>query len=141
MATGSERSDAVPAGAAGAATAQKRYTEQRANRRYDLALEFDLFHLWGANHLIWAGAGKTRNWSRNSILISWDKPLEAGSSVELVVRWSPSMQLVVVGRVLNSEPRGIVVRILRRRFRSQPDLGKITKNAPAAPRASGERAS
>ena len=121
-----------------AAAAQTSYPERRANRRYNLEVEFDLFHLWGANHLIWAGAGKTRNWSRNSILIAWDKPLEAGSSVELVVRWTPSVQLVVVGRVLNTEARGTVVRILRRRFRGKPDLAKLTRTAP---KASSERAS
>jgi len=137
----SERPDSEPAAASAPAGAPSTSTERRASRRYDLAVEFDLFHLWGANHLIWAGAGKTRNWSRNSILITWDKPLTQGSSVELVVRWSPNVQLVVVGRVLNSETRGTVVRILRRRFRGKPDLSDITNTAPASPRTSGERAS
>ena len=130
-----------PGAAAGAGAAQTKYVERRANRRYDLVVEFDLFHLWGANHLIWAGAGKTRNWSRNSILITWDKALEAGSSVELVVRWTPSVQLVIVGRVLHSEARGTVVRILRRRFRSKEDLGEITQTASPVAKTSGERAS
>ena len=141
MAADSERWRAAPGGADGAAAAQVTYTERRANRRYDLAVEFDLFHLWGANHLIWAGAGKTRNWSRNSILITWDKPLQTGSSVELVVRWTPRVQLVIVGRVLNIEARGTVVRILRRRFRSKEDLGAITETTPPASKTSGERAS
>ncbi len=121
-----------------AAGGRDSYPERRANRRYNLEVDFDLFHLWGANHLIWAGTGRTRDWSRNSILITWDKPLEAGSSVELVVRWTPSVQLVVVGRVLNTETRGTVVRILRRRFRGKPDLAKLTRTAP---KASSERAS
>lgn len=141
MGADSERPDSEPTAASASPQGQASYTERRASRRYDLAVEFDLFHLWGANHLIWAGAGKTRNWSRNSILIAWDKPLDAGSSVELVVRWSPNVQLVVVGRVLNSGARGTVVRILRRRFRGKPELSEITKTAPAAPRTSGERAS
>ena len=101
--------------------------ERRANQRYDLAVEFDLFHLWGVNHLIWAGAGRTRNWSRNSILIEWDKPLAEGSSVELVVRWSHNVQLVVIGRVLNVGARGTVIRILRRRFRAKSELAEITR--------------
>jgi hypothetical protein len=132
MAAESERPES------GAAATQTNYPERRANRRYNLEVEFDLFHLWGANHLIWAGAGKTRNWSRNSILITWDRPLEPGSSVELVVRWTPSVQLVIVGRVLNTEARGTVVRILRRRFRGKPDLAKLTRTAQ---KASSERAS
>lgn len=101
--------------------------ERRANRRYDLVVEFDLFHLWGANHLIWAGAGRTRNWSRNSILIEWEKPLPEGSSVELIVRWSHNVQLIVIGRVLHVEARGTVVRILRRRFRAKSELAEITR--------------
>ncbi len=141
MASDSEHPDSEPGAAAGAGAAQAKHAERRANQRYDLAVEFDLFHLWGANHLIWAGAGKTRNWSRNSILITWDKPLQTGSSVELVVRWTPRVQLVIVGRVLNIEARGTVVRILRRRFRSKEDLGAITETTPPASKTSGERAS
>jgi hypothetical protein len=95
--------------------------ERRANPRYDVELEFDLFHLWGDNHLVWAGSGRTLNWNRNSILISYNKPLTAGSSVEMVVRWASGVELVVVGRVLKSETRGTVVRIVRRRFRSQAE--------------------
>lgn len=123
----------------GAAPAKAGSTERRANHRYELAAEFEVFHLWGANHLIWAGAGKTRNWSRTSILVDWDKPLPAGSSVELVVRWSAEVQLVVVGRVLNSESRGTVVRILRRRFRTKPELADIPRTARRRPPASSDR--
>ena len=127
--------DSQPAASAGAARAQAKFTERRANRRYELVVEFDLFHLWGVNHLIWSGTGHTRNWSRNSILIDWDKPLAAGSSVELVVRWSGNVQLVVIGRVLNSEARGTVIRILRRRFRGKSELAEITRAAGPAPAA------
>jgi hypothetical protein len=120
--------------ATGAAAAKAGFTERRANQRYELVAEFEVFHLWGANHLIWAGAGRTRNWSRTSILIDWDKPLPAGSSVELVVRWwSASVQLVVVGRVLHSDPRGTVVRILRRRFRTTPHGADIPSGARRRP--------
>lgn len=106
----------------GSTEAEQGSTERRANSRYQIELEFELFHLWGASHLEWAGSGRTMNWSRNSILIPWDKPLAAGSSVELVVRWSSGVQLIVVGRVIAKEPRGVVVRILRRRFRGKPEL-------------------
>ena len=96
--------------------------ERRANERYQIEMEFDLFHLWGARHLEWFGSGRTKNWSRNSILIVWDKPIDVGASVELVVRWSSGVELIVVGRVMISEPRGVVVRILRRRFRAKPEF-------------------
>jgi len=110
---------------------QQSRRERRSNQRYGIELNFDLFHLWGANHLIWAGAGRTRNWSRNSILIEWDKPLAPAGSVELVVRWCAGVQLVVVGRILACEPRGAVIRIVRRRFRGRPDL--IATPEPAEP--------
>lgn len=96
--------------------------ERRANQRYTVELEFDLFHLWGASHLVWAGSGRTLNWSRNSILIDWKRPLASNSSVELVVRWCSGVQLVVVGRVLAINPRGAVVKIIRRRFRGKPEF-------------------
>jgi hypothetical protein len=96
--------------------------ERRANPRYEVELEFDLFHLWGDNHLVWAGSGRTQNWSRNSILISYNKPLTIGSSVEIVVRWCSGVQLVVVGRILSNGPRGTVVRMVRRRFRGQVEI-------------------
>src|SRR5581483_5637022 len=95
--------------------------ERRASARYELAAEFDLFQLRGAKHRTWLGSGTTRNWSRQSVLISWNKPLEPGTSIELVVQWSQTVQMVVVGRVLSNEARGTVVRILRGRFRVDRD--------------------
>ena len=96
--------------------------ERRGNQRYVIELEFDLFHLSGAHHLAWAGSGRTLNWSRNSILIEWNRPRPSGNSVELVVRWCSGVQLVVVGRVLASGSRGLVVKIIRRRFRGKPEF-------------------
>ena len=106
----------------GSGIAKPENTDRRVNRRFEIELEFDLFHLWGASHLVWAGSGRTRNWSKNSILIPWDKPLAAGSSVELVIRWCSGVQLVVMGRVVTIDARGVVVRIMRRRFRGKPEL-------------------
>jgi len=139
MASESMQGSSVPGTGTGAAAVKAGFTERRANRRYEIKVEFEVFHLWGANHLIWAGAGKTRNWSRNSILIDWDKPLPAGSSVELVVRWSPGVQLMVVGRVLNSAARGTVVRILRRRFQTAPALADIPRSARRRPAPMSDR--
>lgn len=143
MASESMQGSSGPGSGTATATAQAGRGERRANHRYELSVEFDLFHLFGANHLIWAGAGRTRNWSRNSILIEWDKPLPPGTSVEMVVRWSKGVQLIVVGRVLNNEPRGTVVRILRRRFRGKPEMVEIPGGAERrpAPPSSREQAS
>ncbi|MBZ5575689.1 MAG: hypothetical protein LAP40_03905 [Acidobacteriia bacterium] len=127
MSPSESKRDCGDAGAgAGARAFQPRDRERRASRRYGIELEFDLFYLWGAKHLVWAGAGRTANWSRNSILIHWNKPLSPGTSVELVVRWSEGVQLIVVGRVLSVDARGAVVRIVRRRFRGRPELALTT---------------
>jgi hypothetical protein len=143
MASDSMQGSSGPGSGMGTGSTQARGGERRANQRYELTVEFDLFHLFGAKHLIWAGAGRTRNWSRNSILIEWEKPLPPGTSVELVVRWTKGVQLVVVGRVLTNESRGTVVRILRRRFRGKPDLVDIPRDAKRkpAPPSSHEQAS
>ena len=125
----------------GAGAARARFSERRANPRYDIVVEFDLFHLWGAHHLIWAGSGKTRNWSRNSILIEWDNQVPDGASVELVARWTEGVELVVVGRVLQTATRGTVVRILRRRFRQKADDSPLPRAVAAKTAASRERAS
>lgn len=96
--------------------------ERRSSPRYEIDLALDIFHLQGARHLIWAGAGRTTNWSRNSILIRSDQPFTTGGSVQLVIRWSPGMQLMVTGRVLSSEARGTVIKILKSRFRGRPQF-------------------
>ena len=124
----------TPGAGPGVAEIQQGYRERRANRRYGIELEFDLFYLWGASHLVWAGTGRTANWSRNSILIQWNKPLSAGTSVELVVRWCEGVQLIVVGRVLAVDARGAVVRMVRRRFRGKPELALAAPTGdPQAP--------
>lgn len=107
-------------------------SDRRANSRYDLELEFDLFHLHGAKHLVWAGSGQTLNWSRNSILIRPDRPLPASGAVQLVVRWAPGVQLIVVGRLLSSQQRGAVVKILKRRFRGKPQFYGLPRESSAS---------
>jgi hypothetical protein len=125
-------------GAAGTGAACARVVERRAHPRYNLVVEFELFHLRGAKRLTWAGTSQTRNWSRNSILIDWDQPLVPNTSVELVVRWSPGVQLVVIGRVMHTEARGTVIRILRRRFRGKPEFADAKHPARLTTRRTGE---
>lgn len=100
----------------------RQLAERRSNQRFELALEFDLFQLRGAEHLAWLASGTTIDWSRNSILIQCSRNLATGSSAQLVVRWTAGVQLIVVGRVIRTDERGMVVKILRRRFRGKPLL-------------------
>jgi len=101
--------------------------ERRFNPRYRLELEFELYELRGVNHLIWSGSGTTVNWSRNSVLIRSEGRLEAGNSAQLVVRWFPGVELVVIAKVTRADERGMVLKILRKRLRGRPAL----KPAPA----------
>ena len=96
--------------------------ERRFNTRYRLELEFELYELRGANHLIWSGSGTTVDWSRNSVLIRSEGRLEAGNSAQLVVRWFPGVELVVIAKVTQADERGMVLKILRKRFRGRPAL-------------------
>jgi hypothetical protein len=99
-----------------------RKAERRSNQRFELALEFDLFQLRGAKRLAWHSSGITVDWSRNSVLLRSGRNLPPGSSAQLVVRWTAGVQLIVVGRVIRSDERGMVFKIQRRRFRGKPLL-------------------
>ena len=96
--------------------------ERRSNQRFELALEFDLYQLRGAKRLAWYASGTTVDWSRNSVLLRGGRNLAVGCSAQLVVRWVAGVQLIVVGRVIASDERGMVLRIQRRRFRGKPLL-------------------
>lgn len=98
----------------------RRPGERRSNQRFELALELDLFQLRGAKRLAWFASGTTVDWSRTSILLQCSRNLAAGSSAQLVVRWTAGVQLIVVGRVIRADERGMVIKILRRRFRGRP---------------------
>jgi hypothetical protein len=95
--------------------------ERRTDLRYQLHLDFDVYSM-REGQFVWLGMGRTINWSRITILIRCDRPLMIGKCLQLAVRWSPGVQLVVVAEVIRSEPRGVVVRMLRRRFRGRPTL-------------------
>jgi len=109
-----------PSPASPLARRRNKITERRANQRFDLALEFDLFQLRGTKRLAWCAAGTTVDWSRNSILLRCGRNLAPGGSAQLVVRWTAGVQLIVTGRVINTDERGMVFRIQRRRFRGKP---------------------
>jgi hypothetical protein len=96
--------------------------ERRTNQRFQLALEFDLFQLRGAKRLSWHASGTTVDWSRTSVLLQCGRNLPVGNSAQLVVRWVAGVQLIVVGRVIRCDERGMVFKIQRRRFRGKPLL-------------------
>lgn len=88
-----------------------------SDRCYELRLEVDVFHRNPRSRSAWASSGRTLSWRRDRILLATDRPIGTASRIEMIIRWSPSVQLVVPGQVLRHEPRGAVVRIERRRSR------------------------
>jgi hypothetical protein len=97
----------------------RRPMERRRDVRYELELELDAYAI-REEQLVWLGTGRTLNWSRTSILVRCGRPLPGGNTVQLVVRWRPGVQLVVMARVMRAAERGIVLHILQRRFRGRP---------------------
>lgn len=89
-----------------------------SERFFELQLEVDVFHRSSRCHSTWASSGRTLGWHRDRILLATDRPIGSANPIELIVRWSPGLQLVVPGCVLRHEPRGTVVRIEKRRGRA-----------------------
>jgi hypothetical protein len=106
--------------------------ERRADRRYALALECDVYSRRNRRPG-WFCCGVTVNWTRNSILMQCQRPLADGATARLVVRWMQGVQLVVEGAVVHSDERGTVVRIVRRRFRGRPGRPWIAREPNRKP--------
>lgn len=92
------------------------------DRFYELRLELDIFHRKADARSAWASSGRTIRWHRDNVLVALDRAVPPGSSVELTVRWSPGVQLILQGRVSGDDPRGTFINIRRRRFRGKPQL-------------------
>lgn len=106
-------------GAAAAAVARapgKKQTERRAEQRYDLRLNCELYRFVEGPEPVRAGTGKTSVWSRHSVLIQTAVPLTEGDRLRVVAGWMFGMQLVVSGRVIRRDERGVVVEIQHPRF-------------------------
>jgi hypothetical protein len=107
--------------------------EQRRERRYEIDLPFDLYQIRKGKPALWIGTGRTENWSRKSILIQLERTLAQGTPLQMIVCWTPGVQLVVAGRVSGARDGKIVVRIVRRSFRGKPRLA-CPDGSPASSR-------
>src|SRR6516165_8375865 len=93
--------------------------ERRRNQRFPLSLsvEYEV-----GDH---RGRGASTDISSGGLLFMGDRMLPPGSRVRLSVTWPCSLhgtvplQLVVEGRVLRSDTRGVAVQILRHEFRTK----------------------
>ncbi len=89
--------------------------ERRLAERYRLKLPMT-YRIW-SGHAAQVGRGETCDISSHAVRFTPDRPIVPQSRIELAIDWpavsvSP-LCLAVVGRVVDSTPRGVVVRIRR----------------------------
>ena len=90
------------------------------NRFYELRLEFDIYRRPTQARAAWATSGRTIRWQRDNVLVAMERAVAPGSAVELAVRWTPGVQLVLQGQVIGEDPGGTLIKIRRPRFRGKP---------------------
>jgi hypothetical protein len=111
---------------------------QRLCRRYPIALDVQYRSSRGRG--VRRGLGTTVNVSSRGVLFQSDDPLPAGSPVELTMSWPfllegvCPLKLVMRGRVVRSDSRGIAVRASEHEFR-------VAGAAAPRPQPSGEQRS
>jgi hypothetical protein len=98
--------------------------ERRSRQRFPLALELE-YRLLGANEL--HGSGQTRNISSTGVLFEvaeWQPRQPFSGSIELMVSWPCllngvcALRLMMKGRVVRSEGRGIAIESKQHEFRT-----------------------
>ena len=98
-------------------------TDQRLHRRYPIALkvEYKLLNKGKTERL---GSGLTVNISSGGIFFEPDEPLPAHGRIELVLEWPfllervCALKLVVRGRIVRSEAKGIAIESRQHEFRT-----------------------
>jgi len=102
---------------------QNSHADQRLHRRYPIALkvEYKLLNKGKTERL---GSGRTLNISSGGIFFEPDEPLPAQGRIELVLEWPfllervCALKLVVRGRIVRSEAKGIAVESRQHEFRT-----------------------
>jgi hypothetical protein len=89
--------------------------------RYHLELPFE-YRLFGRDHSVQEGSGRTRNMSSRGLLVAPDKPISKGQAIEISIqlpaqlRDEPGARLVILGHVQRSGPAEAAIRIVRHGF-------------------------
>ncbi len=98
-------------------------TDQRLHQRYPIALKVE-YKLLKKGRVDRLGSGRTMNISSGGILFEADNPLPTHSQVELAVEWPfllegvCALKLVMRGRIVRSDTKGIAVQIQHHEFRT-----------------------
>jgi hypothetical protein len=98
--------------------------DRRKDRRYpvELALRYKLIR---RRRVLESGAGHTVDLSSGGILFQAERPLQPGLNVELSIDWPvllhnvAPLRLVVTGRIVRSDERGVALRSVQHEFRTQ----------------------
>lgn len=110
--------------------------ERRRHRRYGITLEVE--YKLSRSRVGRSGAGTTVDVSSRGVLFQTNDSLNTGSPVELLLNWPFQLggicplKLVMHGRVVRSDSRGVAVRIRDHEFR-------VVRSDAAETQASGEK--
>ncbi len=97
--------------------------DQRLHRRYPIALKVE-YKLLNKGKTECLGSGRTVNISSGGIYFEPDQPLPSHGRIELLLEWPfllervCALKLVVRGRIVRCDPRGIAVESRKHEFRT-----------------------
>ncbi len=114
---------AAPIAARTTGRSKKVLTEQRSHQRYPIELEVE-YRLLAKGHSELVGSGKTRNISSGGVLFEALGSHPAPGPIELMVSWPfllegvCPLKLVMKGRIVRSDLRGIAIQSNYHEFRT-----------------------
>lgn len=112
---------------------ETRRADQRLHQRYPIELKIE-YKLLTRGRVESFGSGRTTNISSGGIFFESDDPLPTRGRVELAMDWPfllegvCALKLVMRGRIVRSDIKGIAVQIMRHEFRTAgvPSLSRPT---------------
>jgi len=114
---------AAPLAARAAGRSKKVTTEQRSHQRYPIELDVE-YRLLAKGQSELVGSGKTRNISSGGVLFEALGSRPATGSIELLLSWPfllegvCPLKLVMKGRIVRSDMRGIAIQSNYHEFRT-----------------------
>ena len=108
--------------------------EQRTHQRYPIEFEL-VYRLIHRGRVERQGTGRTLNISSGGALLETDDSLPTGRSIELMISWPfllegiCPLKLVMQGRIIRCDGRGIAVKVSHHDFRTAG--ARVPKNRPS----------
>ena len=119
---------------------QTQRAEQRAHQRYPIALKVE-YKLLKKGRTELVGSGCTLNVSTGGLYFEADTPLPSQGRIDLAMEWPfllegvCALKLVMRGRIVRSDPKGVAVQILRHEIRTAgvKAVSRGSKSEPSGP--------